>query len=284
MRLGVHVSINKGFTGAVIQARNLGCDGFQIFAGNPRGWARNPLPDGEFQTFVKQREQSGLWPVMVHLSYLPNLATSDPELSEKSFAGFYEDFQRANRLHADFFVFHPGKSKDRIGGIARITTAVNLILTQIKGPTILLFENQAGAGGELAARFEDLRQLITDIDANQLTRIGVCFDTCHAFAAGYDLRSQAGWEETLAEFERLVGLSYLKIFHLNDAKGDLGAHLDRHQHIGQGMIGLDGFAYLMNNSQLNQLPGILETPQLTPADDLMNLKTLRDLTRKGDNY
>ena len=193
---------------------------------------------------------------------------------------FREDFQRANCLQADFFVFHPGKSKDRIEGIARIAVAVNLILTQIKGPTILLFENQAGAGGELAARFEDLRQLLKDIDKNQLTRVGVCFDTCHAFAAGYELRSKAGWEETLAEFERLVGLSYLKIFHLNDAMGDLGSHLDRHQHIGQGMIGLDGFEYLMNNPQLSHRPGILETPQATPEDDLMNLKTLRDLVRK----
>lgn len=275
MKFGVHVSIGKGFKGAVNQAYHLGCDGFQIFAGNPRGWARNPLPDSEFAEFKKVREQYGLWPVMVHLSYLPNLATADPELYQKSFATLCEDFQRANRLGADFFVFHPGKSKEREQGIDRIIQAVNLALEQVKGSTLLLFENQAGAGGDIAADFQDLGQLLKGI--NEHGRVGVCFDTCHAFAAGYDLRSDAAWEHTITEFERRIGLSYLKIFHLNDAMADLGSHLDRHQHIGQGTIGLAGFKSLVNNPKLNCLPGILETPQDTPEDDVKNLKTLREL-------
>lgn len=277
MKFGVHVSIGKGFKGAASQAHTLGCDGFQIFAGNPRGWARNPLPDNEFAEFKAAREQYGLWPVMVHLSYLPNLATADPELHQKSFATLCEDFQRANRLGADFFVFHPGKSKEREPGIARIIEAVNLALEQVKGPTILLFENQAGAGGDIAANFQDLGELLKGM--NDSGRVGVCFDTCHAFAAGYDLRTAAAWEQTIAEFERWVGLSYLKIFHLNDAMAALGSHLDRHQHIGQGTIGIAGFESLVNNSRLNCLPGILETPQNTPEDDVKNLKTLRDLVK-----
>jgi deoxyribonuclease-4 len=278
LKFGVHVSIGKGFKGAVSQARNLGCDGFQIFAGNPRGWARNPLPDTEVAGFINEREQYGFWPVMVHLSYLPNLATPDPEIHQKSFTALCEDFRRANRLGADFFVFHPGKSKEREPGITRIIQAVNLALEQVKGSTILLFENQAGAGGDIAADFQDLGQLLKGM--KEPDRVGVCFDTCHAFAAGYDLRSTAAWEQTMAEFERWVGLSYLKIFHLNDAMGTLGSHLDRHQHIGQGAIGLAGFESLVNNPRLNCLPGILETPQATPEDDVRNLKVLRDLTRK----
>lgn len=277
MKLGVHVSIGKGFKGAVTQAHTLGCDGFQIFAGNPRGWARKPLPDAEFTEFKKAREQYGLWPVMVHLSYLPNLATPDPELFQKSFVTLCEDFQRANGLGADFFVFHPGKSKEREVGIARIIQAVNLALEQVKGSTVLLFENQAGAGGDIAANFQDLGQLLKGM--TEPDRVGVCFDTCHAFAAGYDLRSAAAWEQTMAEFDRWAGLSYLKIFHLNDAMADLGSHLDRHQHIGQGAIGLAGFESLVNNPRFNCLPGILETPQEIPEDDVRNLKSLRDLVK-----
>jgi deoxyribonuclease-4 len=280
LKFGVHVSIGKGFKGAVNQAKGLGCDGFQIFAGNPRGWARNPVPDLEFTEFKKAREQFGLWPVMVHLAYLPNLATANPELHQKSFTVLCEDFQRANRLGADFFVFHPGKSKERDDGIIRIIAAVNLALEQVKGSTILLFENQAAAGGDIAANFYDLGQLIKGV--SEPSRVGVCFDTCHAFAAGYDLRNTSALEQTMAEFERQVGLSYLKIFHLNDAMGDLGSHLDRHQHIGHGTIGLNGFEALVNHPKLNHLPGILETPQESPGDDIRNLKTLRDLV-KGES-
>ncbi len=277
MKLGAHVSIGKGFPGAVNQAYSIGCDGFQIFAGNPRGWARKPLADSEVAQFRKEREKYALWPVMVHLSYLPNPATTDPELYEKSVLTMVEDFSRANALGADFFVFHPGKAKDRDIGLKKIIAAVNLVLEKVKGSTLLLFENQSGAGGEVAGSFQDLGLLIKEV--NQGDRVGVCFDTCHAFAAGYDLSSDSGWQQTLDEFEKFVGLSNLKIFHLNDAVGTVGSHLDRHQHIGRGMIGLQGFSFLMNHPRLNQLPGILETPQEAPDDDLMNLKTLRQLVK-----
>jgi deoxyribonuclease-4 len=278
MRFGVHVSIGKGFKGAIDQALALGCDGFQIFAGNPRGWARKPLAETEIDEFKKARKSSSLWPVVVHLSYLPNIATDNTELYEKSVSAFIEDFRRANLLEADFFVFHPGKSKDRTGGIVRIIETVNLVLEEINGPTLLLFENQAGGGGELAGDFKDLGAMITGL--KQSTRVGVCFDTCHAFAAGYDLRDNSAWERTLAEFEAQVGLNFLKLFHLNDAVGALGSHFDRHQHIGEGAIGLPGFDFLVKHKELNKIPGILETPQDSPEDDLKNLRVLRNLDRK----
>lgn len=278
MRLGVHVSIGKGLAGAVEQAQNLGCDGFQMFVANPRGWARKPLAEEDIALFKQRRKAARHWPVVIHLAYLPNPASEDPELYEKSVITLAEEFRRANLLEADFLVLHPGKNKARQVGIERVIKAVNLVLTQVSGPTIMLFENQSGAGGEIAGKFEAIQELIAGV--NEPDRVGVCFDTCHAFAAGYDLSNREGWEETLSIVEKTVGLSSIKIFHLNDSMGPLGSHLDRHQHIGIGTIGLDGFDYLVNHEKLNQLPGILETPQKTAEDDLKNLATLRQLFKE----
>lgn len=275
MRLGVHLSIGKGFCGAIEQAGMIGCEGFQIFVGNPRGWARKPIMEQDFTEFIKCRNQTDLWPIVVHLAYLPNPATGDPELYQKSLLTLMEDFQRANSLKADFFVFHPGKSTDRDAGIERVTTAINSTLDQIKGPTLLLIENQAGGGSDIAGAFKDIGAILARV--KQKERTGVCLDTCHAFAAGYDLRDRSGWEKTLVEFEQNIGLSYLKMFHLNDSMGELGSHLDRHQHIGVGSIGLAGFAFIINHPTLSKLPGILETPQQSADDDLKNLSALRTL-------
>lgn len=280
MRLGVHVSIGKGLAGAVDQAQALGCDGFQMFVANPRGWARKPLAENDINLFKNKRKAAGLWPVVVHLAYLPNPASDDPELYEKSVVTLMEEFRRANLLEADFLVFHPGKNKARQKGIERVIKAVNLVLTQVTGQTLMLFENQSGAGGEIAGGFEEMQELISGIGEQE--RVGICFDTCHAFAAGYDLSSREGWENTLSSVEKTVGLSSLKLFHLNDSMGLLGSRLDRHQHIGAGNIGLNGFKYLINHPKLNQLPGILETPQKNADDDLKNLAALRQLSKEKD--
>lgn len=281
MRLGVHVSIKNGFNGAVHEARELGCDGFQIFAGNPRGWARNPIEEVVFKGFQQERQNAGLWPVVVHLAYLPNPASDDPELYEKSVLTLAEDFCRANRLGADFFVFHPGKAKGKSleQAIVRVADAVNHVLEEVTGPTLMLFENQSGAGSEIAAQFHWLGVLLKQVKMQE--RIGVCLDTCHTFAAGYQLDTAAGWEAALDEFEREIGLAYLKCFHLNDSMGKAGSGLDRHQHIGAGEIGIAGFEYLVNHPFLTEIPGILETPQQEKGDDLKNLATLRRLMRKA---
>jgi len=277
MRLGVHLSIKYGFTGALDQALLLGCEGFQIFAGNPRGWGRKPLEEQEYRDFKKKRVQTGIYPVVVHLSYLPNLASEDEELYQKSVTALLEDFQRANLLGADFLVFHPGKAKNSFPAIvaARVGNAVNEVLRKISGPTIMLFENQAGAGNEIAAHFEELALLVAQV--NNKERIGLCFDTCHAFAAGYDLSTSSGWQNCLRQLQQCLGIDFLKLFHLNDSMGNLGSHLDRHQHIGQGQIGLPGFRFLSEHLTLREIPGILETPQQSPEDDQKNLATLRKL-------
>jgi deoxyribonuclease-4 len=278
LRLGVHVSIKDGFSGAGKAALELKCDGWQMFVGNPRGWARNPIAATEYEKFQAWRARTKLGPVVVHLAYLPNPATEDPQLAEKSRLTLTEDFRRANWLGADFFVLHPGKSKNP-AGLTQVARMVNTVLAEVTGPTILLFENQAGMGSELVTKLEDMARLLTMIEARG--RVGVCFDTCHAFAAGYDLSTGAGWEATLAVIDRSIGFEALKLFHLNDSMGGLSSHLDRHQHIGLGRIGLAGFEYLVNHRQLSRLPGILETPQTTADDDRRNLAALRSLIREG---
>jgi deoxyribonuclease-4 len=274
VRFGVHVSIKNGFTAALRTAQKLGCDGWQMFVGNPRGWARSPIADVEFANFQVFRSQAQLWPVVVHMAYLPNPATEDSELVAKSLKVFKEDFRRANLLGADFFVLHPGKSKSSTG-LERVAQMVNAVLAEVSGPTILLVENQAGMGSELVTGWEEMARLLALVPARE--RVGVCFDTCHAFAAGYDLTGAAGWEVTMEAVERSIGVTTLKLWHLNDSRGELGSHLDRHQHIGAGRIGLAGFEYLVNHPELSRLPGILETPQGSPDDDRRNLTTLRNL-------
>lgn len=282
VRLGVHVSIKNGFVGALRQAVELGCEGFQMFVGNPRGWSRKPLDPQVVEEFREQRKATDIWPVVVHLAYLPNLAASDDILYRKSILTLAEDFRHANRLGADFLVFHPGKAKEAAfeQAVARVADGVNLILEEIGGPTVLLFENQAGAGTEMAGRLPRLGEMLAKVKYPD--RVGVCLDTCHAYAAGYNLATPSGWEETLTEFQGEIGLSALKLMHLNDSLGKLGSALDRHQHIGVGAIGLEGFKYLVNHPQLRRLPGILETPQQQPGDDLRNLALLRGMMEKDD--
>lgn len=281
MRLGAHLSIKDGFDGALKKAVELGCDGFQIFVGNPRGWTRKPIADSEYHNFIAKRAETDIWPVVVHLCYLPNPASEDEELYRKSVLTLAEDFRRANRLGADFFVFHPGKAKGTSSekAIERVSAAVNLVLEEVSGPTVLLFENQAGAGTEIAANLETLGELIRQMKEPE--RVGVCWDTCHAFAAGYDMATEAGCASVFEAFDQSIGLEYLKLFHLNDCMGKLGSGLDRHQHIGAGEIGLAGFTWLLNHATLSRVPGILETPQNDEGDDLRNLATLRGLIQKG---
>ena len=275
MKIGAHLSIRKGFKGAVDEAVATGCDCLQIFVGNPRGWARKELHRDIFSEFISYRKQNNIWPFVVHASYLINPATSDQMLYEKSRSLFINDFRRATMLGADFFVFHPGKSPDKEQGIQQVVTMVNDVLNSVHGDTKILFENQAGSGNELAADFADLGFMMSRV--NNQERIGLCFDTCHAFAAGYDLRNSLGREKVISEFDKHIGLSFLNLFHLNDSKGALGSRLDRHQHVGEGEIGIEGFKYLVNSPIFNTIPGILETPQKQSGDVESNLAILRSL-------
>lgn len=277
----MHVSIGGGFTKALKEAVETGCESFQIFAGNPRGWARGPVDEGEVTRFVSERTRLGLGPVAVHLAYLPNMASKSPELYDKSFQCLLEDFRRANRLGADFFVVHPGKGNDEESttvSLERIANAIRQVLDQIEGSTLFLLENQAGARHEIAGKVEELGTLLHLID--QPGRMGVCFDTCHAFAAGYDLRTAEGWTELSRQIEGSMGMSSIKLLHLNDSKGELGGHLDRHEHWGEGNLGAECFRQLRRQTQWRELPGILETPVAQPGDDRRNLAFLRAIIQE----
>lgn len=276
MRFGVHVSIADGFAKSVARAQALGCDAFQIFAGNPRGWARKPLADAEAESFRAALAASGLGPVVVHLSYLPNMASLDDGLYERSLQTLREDFARANRLGAAFFVVHPGTCapEHKADGLARVIRGVESLLAEVHGPTMLLLENQGSRRGDVAADLDELILLLTNLDP---ARVGICLDTCHAFVAGYDLRTLAGWRETLVAAIGKAGLERLKVIHANDSRGDLASGLDRHEHIGQGFLGDSAFAALADLPELADRTVILETPQDDPDDDPRNLVAIRRL-------
>ncbi|NLY88154.1 MAG: deoxyribonuclease IV [Firmicutes bacterium] len=286
MRFGAHVSIGKGLAGAVAFAEELGCDAFQIFAGNPRGWARKPLDPRDVEKYRTGLEASGLGPVAVHLSYLPNPAAPDPQLYERSVLAMAEDYRRAVQIGADYFIVHPckgGPEQNRETALRRVAAAVKTVLRQIPGKALLLLVNQAGAGTEVAGRIEELARILEL--AGEEERTGICFDTCHAFAAGYDLRLQEGAAGLLTEIDRLLGLSRLHLLHLNDCIGECGSHLDRHYHIGKGKIGREGFKNLLTDPRLatrDDLAGIIETPADSADDDRENLAVLRELSGEED--
>lgn len=277
MRFGVHVSIGDGFFRAVDKARSLGCEAFQIFAGNPRGWARKPLSDGDAARFRQALAMSGLGPAIVHLSYLPNLANLDDELYERSVLALGEDYARANRLGAEYLVVHPGSCPpERKGeGLDRVVRAVEAVLAQVHGPTRLLLENQGSRRRDLGADLAELAALARRCGDG---RVGICLDTCHAFVAGYDLRTVEGWRQAVGLLERALGAGCVLAVHANDSRGDLGSGLDRHEHIGRGRLGGEAFRALGRFGFPDELPVILETPQDDPADDPRNLAAVRELT------
>lgn len=278
MLFGVHVSIGKGLAAAVEAAEKLGCDCFQIFAGNPRGWARKPWPPERVKEYKERYQASSLWPVVVHLSYLPNPATGDDELYAKSIQALEEDYRRAVEISADFMVVHPGnggEDQSKEEALHRVACGVKTVLSRVPGETILLLENQAGGGREVGGRIADLGLILKEIGEEE--RTGICLDTCHAFAAGYELRTKAGLEELFSEIDQSLGLSRLRLLHLNDSVGEKGAHFDRHTHIGEGKIGLQGFELFLLDQRVSGRAGILETPRSSDEDDRRNLAVLRRL-------
>lgn len=233
----------------------------------------------EVAKFKSALEKNSLRPVVVHLSYLPNPAAADDELYEKSVLAMGEDYRRAVEIDADFFVVHPGnggKGRLREDAVRRVAEGVKNVLTLIPGRTVFLLENQAGGGTEVAGDITELGAILKEVGMED--RTGICLDTCHAFAAGYELRTEEGWNELLTEIEEAVGLSRLCLLHINDSLGEKGSHLDRHTHVGEGKIGLEGFRLLLSDPRLADRAGILETPRKSDEEDLRNLAVIRGLS------
>lgn len=280
MLLGVHVSGVKHIYEAADAAHGLGCNTMQIFSRSPQQWRKSRLDRQVVQEFIRRRKQFGIDPVFIHIPYLINLASPNPRLYKASIEAYIEDIREAEALQADYIITHMGSHKETSEeeGLARLAESLNIIIarTQSAGVGILL-ENTAGSGSWLGYKFSHQRAIMSAVERKE--RLGLCLDTAHAFLAGYDLASQEGLHGLLDEIDREVGLSFLKLVHLNDAFGALGSRHDRHAHLGKGNIGLEGIKRIINHPQLKNLAFILETPKDSKSADKANLATVRRLRR-----
>jgi deoxyribonuclease-4 len=276
VRVGVHVSIAGSLDLAVDRAGGIGCDVFQIFSRNPRGWSFSPLSDEICTAFTEKIKKSGLLPVD-HMPYLPNLASPKDEVYEKSITTLTSELGRCGQLEIPYLVTHLGHHLgDGItGGRKRVIDAIGTALAASDNDVMLLLENTAGEKNGVGNSFEHINAIIEGVGHDD--RIGICFDTCHAFAAGYELRTQDGIDETLTTIDSLIGLERLRVIHFNDSKGDRGSGLDRHEHIGMGFIGEDGMRLILRHGKLNKLPFICETPVDDRRDDRGNIAKVREL-------
>lgn len=278
--IGAHVSISGGLHKAFPLAADIGCTAVQIFTKNASQWNAKPLQDKEIQQFKAAWEASGIRMVVAHDSYLINLATPDDALLEKSRSAMRIEVERCEQLGIPYLVMHPGShvGSGEEAGLRRVAESFDAIHRQTSGyQTKILVETTAGQGTNLGWQFEQIARIFEHVA--QPERLGVCFDTCHAFAAGYDIRTEAAYRQTMAEFDRIIGLARLNAIHVNDSVKPLGCRVDRHEAIGKGHIGLDGFRWLMNDPRLADIPKILETPKGGDpvASDQENLSKLRAL-------
>jgi deoxyribonuclease IV len=279
-RLGAHMSIAGGCQNALTRGRDVGCEAVQLFTKNASQWKGKPLTDEDVGRFRATLAETGYAAdsLIVHDSYLINLATPDDTLWEKSLAAFGEEIDRCTALGIPYLVTHAGahmKSGEG-AGLSRIAAGIDRVLADRPEGALILLETTAGQGTCLCYNFEQIAQVIEQ--THHPERIGVCLDTCHVYAAGYDIASPEGYETTMAAFDRLLGLERLKAVHLNDSKKGLGSRVDRHDHIGQGAIGVEAFRLLLNDPRVNTRPMVLETEKGPDgAEDRMNLATLRGL-------
>ncbi|MGC8809158.1 MAG: deoxyribonuclease IV [bacterium] len=276
VRLGVHVSIRGGLEKAVVRAKELGCTALQIFSRNPRGWQAAPLNTQGIINFGYLIAKEDIEPIIIHTPYLLNLASANEQIYKKSIAALTMDLHRARLLGANYVVTHIGSSKGQGAeiGLERVIQALKIALDP-KSAVRLLLENGAGGGDEIGSSFEQIKLIMEEVKAGP--RLGVCFDSCHAFVAGYDFRSKEKTNALAKEIERTIGLERISLLHINDAAGDLGSHLDRHEHIGKGKIGIRGFHNLLAHPSFRGIPIILETPKRDPQDDKRNLKKVREV-------
>ena len=279
LELGAHMSIAGGCDLALERAATFGMSACQIFTKNASQWRAKPLDPEVVKRFHARRESTGIEHLVAHDSYLINLASPDDALRERSRVAFADELDRCDLLGVPFLVTHPGAHMGTgvEAGIARVAEAINRIRDECpSGRTTILLETTAGQGTTLGSRFEDLAAIIEAVEDR--TTIGVCFDTCHVFAAGYELRNRAGYDTTMDAFAATIGFDRLKVFHLNDSKKGLGSRVDRHTHIGEGELGAPAFGFLLNDRRFAGRPGLLETPKGDDGvEDRRNLAALRAL-------
>lgn len=278
--LGSHLSVSGGPWKAVEEAMELEIRALQIFTKNASRWVQKPIDPKHVEKFHAAVEEWGAHPLLSHDSYLINLASPKEELFQKSIAAFADELERAELLGLDFLVMHPGAhvGSGVEAGIERIAAGMREAFDRVPHvKTRVLLENTAGGGSTMGRSFEELRDLLAAIDTPE--RTGTCIDTCHMFAAGYELRTEEGYQETMKQLDKVLGARRVFALHLNDSKGDLGSHLDRHMHIGDGLIGKKGFQFVMQDDRFAGIPKILETPKVEDMDQ-QNLSLLEKLAKK----
>lgn len=292
MRLGAQISVAGGAYKAFARGREAGCESIMIFTKSNRQWKAKPITEKDVEKFRQAAaEYADIFPVAVHASYLINMASGKPDLWEKSYLALKDEVERAAAYDIPLLTFHPGSHTDQAveAGLDNIVRGLKRLLaeTAVTAPNLTIcLETMAGQGTNLGDKFEHLAYLIGEAGNDQ--RLGVCFDTCHVFAAGYDIRSPQAYQNTMAEFDRVIGLDRLKFFHLNDSKFEFDQRKDRHAHIGDGFIGREGFANFVNDPRWAEHPGYLETPKKETDEtgqeiemDPVNLARLRQLIQPG---
>lgn len=279
--LGAHVSAAGGVDHAPERAADIGCACLQLFTKQPSRWAEPVIDDPIAEAFAREREAHGIRVAVAHDSYLINLASPDRALWERSARCFEGELRRCAALGLEFLVTHPGNATDGDfeSGLTRNAAGLTRALSRVEGPTTVLLELTAGSGTSIGATFERLAAIIDRLPSAQAGRVGVCFDTCHAFAAGYDLADD--WDGVWARFDDVLELERLRLFHVNDSKHPLGSRKDRHEHLGRGTLGIEPFRRLMTDARFAEVPKLLETPKEDdPLEfDVMNLEFLRALRR-----
>ena len=260
--VGAHVSASGGVENAPVNAHEIGAKAFALFTKNQRQWVSKPLTDENIRKFRENIEKYGYHPnhVLPHDSYLINLGHPEKEGLERSRRAFLDEMQRCEQLGLNRLNFHPGSHLNKISEeqcLKTIAESINIALDKTAGVTAVI-ENTAGQGSNLGFTFEQIRLIIDHVEDK--SRVGVCIDTCHAYSAGYDIKSEEGYRKTFEQFDEVIGLSFLKGMHLNDTKKELGSHVDRHDSIGKGLLGEEVFKRIMNDPRFDDIPLILETP------------------------
>jgi deoxyribonuclease IV len=279
LKVGFHVSISGSIDKAVDRAVDLGCTIFQIFTRNPRQWHSTNLDPETAKKFSDKVTKYNMQPVFAHMPYLPNLASPKDDVHKKSIKTLSLELKRCEQLEIPYLVTHLGShlGKGKETGFERLINGINKVLKDTKGKVTVLLENTAGTKNSMGSTFEDIQHIIERLTHQEY--IGVCFDTSHAFAAGYDLRTKEALQETINSIQKTVGFEKIKLVHLNDSKGELNSRIDRHDHIGLGKIGENGFRNILA-SKFSNLPLIMETPIDNRRDDSGNLKKFKELYRK----
>ena len=280
MLIGAHVSTAGGISKAVARGVEIGCEALQIFGSSPQGWAFKPIPGTEIESFRQQASESSIGSVFLHAIYLINLGTPNAANLEKGIDSLVNYMRLAADIGADGVIVHPGShgGKGYDAAFPQAVDAINRVLEQSPEGPLLTLENMAGMGQHIGAKFEELGRILNEVGS---PRVGICLDTQHSFAAGYDLTSEAGINAMIEEFDREIGLKNLVAVHANDSKRPLGSGVDRHDNIGEGFIGVDGFETIMGNPAFHQIPFFLEVPGAEgKGPDTQNVEILKDIRQR----